>query len=338
MAAGPLMLDIAGIELSAEDRELLSHPQVGGLILFAANYESPEQLVALVKDIRACRPEIFIAVDQEGGRVQRFRDGFTRLPPAGAFGRLYATQPGAAVRAAQACGWLMAAELRAHDIDFSFAPVLDLDHGRSGIIADRAFAADPEQVIALAGAFLAGMHAAGMPGTGKHFPGHGWVVPDSHLELPVDERSLDTLLACDMLPFERLMADGLDAMMPAHIVFEQVDHHPVGFSPRWLRDVLRREMRFEGVIFSDDLSMKGACQVGDMAERVRAAVYAGCDMVLVCNDRPGVVVALDYLQRHPAAENPRLQVLRAAVSGGGADALHTGEAESARRCAAELCA
>ncbi len=333
---GPLMLDIAGPALTGEDRELLAHPQVGGLILFTRNFEDTGQLAALMRDVRAVRPEIIVAVDQEGGRVQRFQDGFSRLPPCAVLGRLFRQDAGRALRAAHDIGWLMATELRAFGIDLSFAPVLDLDHGRSGIIGDRAFAGDPETVIELAGAFVAGMHRAGMPATGKHFPGHGWVVPDSHLELPVDERALETLLGLDMRPFTRLIGDGLDAIMPAHIVYEQVDHKPVGFSPRWLREVLRGELRFDGVIFSDDLTMEGAAVAGSMADRVRAAMYAGCDMVLVCNDRRAAIEAVEYLAGVNEAPHRRLSSLRGAWSAAAGDA--PGElAARARDCARELC-
>ncbi len=335
-APGPLMLDVEGLALTAEDRDLLVQPQVGGLILFARNFQSVEQVRALIREIRDVRAEIMIAVDQEGGRVQRFQEGFTRLPACAAFGALYKEDPRSALIAAQDCGWLMAAELRALDIDLSFAPVLDLNHDRSGIIGDRAFAEDPEVVTELAGAFVRGMHRAGMPATGKHFPGHGWVVPDSHLELPVDERPLETLLNLDMQPFTRLILEGLDAVMPAHIVYQQVDRHPVGFSPRWLREILRGELRFDGVIFSDDLSMAGAHGVGDMAARVRAALYAGCDMVLVCNDRPGAIAALDYLQASPEQPNPKLAGLRKAWTG--EDTSLSGDmATRARACARQLC-
>jgi beta-N-acetylhexosaminidase len=296
MSAQPLlMLDVAGLSLTGEDRELLRHPGTGALILFARNYQSPAQLDALIGEIRAENPDILIAVDQEGGRVQRFREGFTRLPPMRTLGHLYDRDPVAALAASRQLGLLMAAELIPHGVDISFAPVLDLDFGASSVIGDRSFHADADTVVALVGAFIDGMADAGMAATGKHFPGHGFVQGDSHLELPVDHRTLAQIRAEDMVPFVKL-ADRLAGMMLAHIVYDQVDSQPAGFSSVWLKQILRQELGYRGLIFSDDLSMEGAAGAGSYAERAAAALDAGCDMVLVCNDRAGAIEVLRYLE------------------------------------------
>jgi len=311
MPAQPLlMLDIAGLSLTAEDRELLRHPGTGALILFARNYESPAQLKELIGSIRVENPEILIAVDQEGGRVQRFREGFTRLPPMRVLGDYHDRDPSAALKAAHDLGLLMAAELIPYGVDISFAPVLDLDFSTSSVIGDRSFHADPAVVVALVSAFIDGMAAAGMAATGKHFPGHGFVQGDSHLELPVDHRSLAEIRAQDMLPFIQL-ADRLAGMMLAHIVYDQVDSQPAGFSSVWLRQILRQELGYRGLIFSDDLSMEGAAGVGSYAERAAAALNAGCDMVLVCNDRAGAKQVLDYLTQCVATPVVSAQTMRA---------------------------
>lgn len=291
-----LMLDVAGTGLDAEDRDLLAHPAVGGLIFFARNYEAPAQLKELVEAARRINPQLLIAVDQEGGRVQRFREGFTRLPPMSALARQAGRDPEGAERAARELGRLMADELLQIGVDISFAPVLDLDYGVSEVIGDRSFGADPDQVIRLAGAWIAGMKTAGMAATGKHFPGHGAVAADSHTELPVDRRSLEEIRAADLKPF-RALAGELAGIMPAHVVYERVAPEPAGFSPFWLRDVLREELGFRGVIFSDDLAMAGAAAAGGYPERAEAALEAGCDMVLVCNDRQGAVQVAENLER-----------------------------------------
>ncbi len=297
MTLGPLMIDVAGTELTAEERERLRHPLVGGVILFARNYHSPEQIEQLVDDIHGVRePRLLVAVDHEGGRVQRFRTGFTVLPAVRRLGEIYDENRKRARRLAHTVGWLMAAELRAVDIDFSFAPVLDLDHGLSEIIGDRAFHSNPDAVADLAHSYVGGMAKAGMAATGKHFPGHGGCAPDSHVALPVDERTYADLFTADLVPFERLTENGLAAVMVAHVLYPQVAPEPAGYSPYWLRDVLRQKLHFQGVIFSDDLSMGGACGAGDMPERARAALAAGCDMVLVCNDNAGVARVLDELK------------------------------------------
>jgi len=272
------MLDLSGPELSPEDRERIAHPATGGIILFSRNYQSPEQSARLVASVRDIRPGLLIAVDHEGGRVQRFRFGFTRLPPASVYAA--SAEP---TRMAETAGWLMAAELRSLDVDFSFAPVLDVDCGVSEIIADRAFGADPVVVSELATAFARGMKRAGMAAVGKHYPGHGGVAADSHLELPVDARPLEDLERRDLVPFRALIAEGLEGVMPAHVVYSSVDPQPTGFSRFWLEEILRHRLGFRGAIFSDDLSMAGAAFAGSYVERARLALEAGCDMVLVCN-------------------------------------------------------
>lgn len=291
------MLDIAGCELCAEDRELLSHPATGGLILFTRNYESPRQLQALVRDIHGLRdPHLIVAVDQEGGRVQRFRAGFTRLPPLACLGRIHDLDRARARHLARVTGWLMATELRALDVDISFAPVLDLDYGVSSVIGNRALHQRPEVVAELAVAYQAGMHEAGMAATGKHFPGHGAVSADSHVDLPVDERSLADLEQWDLVPFRRMIDAGLAAVMMAHVVYPGVDAQPAGYSARWIRSILRDQLGFQGLVFSDDLSMGGAAGAGDPAARARAALEAGCDMVLVCNDRDAAAQVVETLR------------------------------------------
>ena len=282
------MLDVAGLTLAQHEQEKINHPNTGAVILFARNYRDPKQLIELIGSIRAARDgDILIAVDQEGGRVQRFQNGFTRLPPAAA----YAEAP----ELAEPAGWLMAAELLAVGVDFSFAPVLDVDCGVSQIIGNRSFSTDPELAARLAGLFRKGMNAAGMAATGKHFPGHGAVALDSHLALPTDERDLDSLRAKDLLPFKQLILEGLEGIMPAHVVYPHIDPNPAGFSPYWIQQILRRELNFNGVVFSDDLSMIGAASVGDFPERARRAQQAGCDMLLVCNNPVAAAQVLDAL-------------------------------------------
>lgn len=304
---GSLMVDVAGTWLTAEDRQFLRQPEVGGLIIFARNIESPRQVRELCASIRAIRPDLLLAVDQEGGRVQRLRQGFVRLPPM----RAIADQPHAEVLA-EHCGWLMATEVLAVGLDLSFAPVLDLDYQRSAVVGTRSFEGDPERAATLAGAFIRGMNAAGMAATGKHFPGHGWAEADSHVAIPTDERSLETLRANDLVPFQRL-SKSLAAVMPAHVIYPKVDSQPAGFSRRWLQDILRGELGFDGVIFSDDLSMAGAHVVGDAASRIEAALTAGCDMGLVCNDRAAAELALSAAQRLKiTAPQARLSRMRGA--------------------------
>lgn len=285
---GPLMIDVAGLELTDAERERLLHPLIGGVILFKHNYRDPQQLTALCAAIHALRePALPIAIDHEGGRVQRCREGFTHLPPMRRLGELWDADPAAARRAAADLGYLLAAELRACGVDYSFTPVLDLDWGPSGVIGDRAFHANPDAVAELAGALIEGLRAAGMGCCGKHFPGHGWVAADSHLAIPVDERSLAEMEP-DLTPYRRLRLDGV---MPAHVIYPRVDPRPAGFSPVWLQK-LRAEFSFEGVIFSDDLSMEGAAFAGNMVQRVEAAWAAGCDMLLICNAPEAVAEVL----------------------------------------------
>lgn len=278
-ALGPLMIDIAGTELTELDRERLCHPAVGGIILFARNYACPEQLDRLCAEIHALRtPRLPIGIDHEGGRVQRCREGFTRLPAMRSLGEVWDTDPAKAREMARAIGYVLAAELRLHGVDLSFTPVLDLDWGRSSVVGTRAFHRDPEIVAALAGELIAGLRQAGMIACGKHFPGHGWVEADSHVAIPVDERTMDEL-APDMLPYRRLQ---LDAVMPAHVSFPRIESKSAGFSNYWI-DLLRKDIKFDGVVFSDDLSMEGASVAGDIVARATAAYRAGCDMLLVCN-------------------------------------------------------
>lgn len=295
MSLGPLMVDLVGLELSEREKEILQHPLVGGVILFSRNYASPAQIAQLTADIHQLRqPHLLIAVDHEGGRVQRFRNGFTHLPAVGSFKTLYEQQPQSALQLAETTGWLMAAELRAVGVDFSFAPVLDLDYGISDVIGDRAFHHDAVQVSHLAAAYVKGMKHAWMAAVGKHFPGHGAVAVDSHLGLPVDSRPFDTLWQQDIQPFKRLH-EVLAGIMPAHIVYEQCDPLPAGFSPFWIQQVLRDKIHFQGAVFSDDLSMAGAAVMGNSTERVAAALQAGCDMVLLCNQPAEVDLVLDNL-------------------------------------------
>lgn len=299
MSLGPIMMDLAGFSISPEEREMLLHPLVGGVILFTRNYESPEQLETLVREIHALRePHLLVAVDHEGGRVQRFRHGFTELPPARIFGRIYDKDAKRAKRLAETCGWLMAAELRAVGVDFSFAPVLDLDRGVSQVIGDRAFHSKPDIVADLAQSYMLGMRHADMVATGKHFPGHGAVEADSHLALPVDERPYEQIAEQDMDTFARMIRAGLGAVMPAHVVYAQVDDKPACFSSRWLKQELRNNLQFQGVIFSDDLTMQGAVVMGDIVERGKAALEAGCDMILVCNHPQETVKLIDGLKAH----------------------------------------
>ncbi len=306
---GALMIDVQGLTLTADDQALLKEPQVGGLILFGRNVASPQQVRDLTDSIRAVRPDILIAVDQEGGRVQRLREGFTRLPAMGMLGQLYDIDADEALIAASNAGWLMASEVLAVGIDFSFAPVLDVN-GISHVIGDRGFHAHPDKVSLLARAFMQGMHRAGMATTGKHFPGHGSVEADSHIAAPVDERTLDEIREQDMTVFFEL-ADQLDALMPAHVIYPKVDPDPAGFSRHWLQDIVRGEMGFDGVLFSDDLSMQAACVAGGADARIRAALDAGCDMGLVCNNRVAAYEALRALDQMPLPNQARLERMRA---------------------------
>ena len=287
MALGPVMLDVEGLTLTPADRDLLREPAVGGVILFTRNYQSPAQLADLVAAIRAVRrPPLLVAADHEGGRVQRFRDGFSVLPPMRRIGRQYDSDPRAALSLARTAGWVAASELRAMDIDLAFTPCVDLDWGASEIIGDRAFHRRPNVVAELASEYCRGLREAGMAAVAKHFPGHGAVVPDSHEQLPVDRRNFGDLLD-DMRPYEKLINNRqLAGVMLAHIIYEEMDPMPAGFSPYWIQNQLREQLGFDGAVFSDDLSMKATKRYGTMPARAKLALEAGCDMVIVCNDRP----------------------------------------------------
>ena len=294
---GPLMIDVAGHELTAEDRELLCHPLVGGLILFTRNYRDPEQLKALCDDILSLpRQRLLLAVDHEGGRVQRFRVGFSRIPAMRGLGQLYEESVPRALAEAEAHGATIGRELAAFGIDLCFAPVLDIDHGVSQIIGDRAFGNRSEVIVELARAFRRGLNAAGLAATGKHFPGHGAVTADSHLELPVDRRQEAELRNIDLAPFKALIDDGIESLMMAHVRYTAIDQQPASLSSRWIADILRGELGFSNAIFCDDLSMNGAAVVGDMQARARLALAAGCDMLPVCNDRAAAITLIDALK------------------------------------------
>lgn len=295
----PVVLDVAGTTLNADDRRRLRHPLTGGLILFARNWVDRRQLVELTHEIKSIRPDVLICVDHEGGRVQRFRtDGFTHLPPMGALGELWMKDPLLATDAATAAGHVLGAELRACGVDLSFTPVLDLDFGTSGVIGDRAFHRDPRVATLLAKSLMHGLLRAGMANCGKHFPGHGFVKADSHHEIPVDRRTLKGILADDARPYEWL-STSLTSVMPAHVIYPKVDSNPAGFSPRWLQQILRQQLGFTGAIFSDDLSMAGARRIGgvevDFAEAAAVALSAGCDLVLLCNQSLDGGAAVDAL-------------------------------------------
>jgi beta-N-acetylhexosaminidase len=337
--SAPLIIDIAATALSAADRRRLAQPLVGGLILFARNWQSREQLTALTAEVKALRPDLLICVDQEGGRVQRFRDdGFTPLPPMRALGQLWMQNALAATRAATACGYVLAAELRACGVDLSFTPVLDLDWGQSSVIGDRAFHRDPRVVALLGKSLLHGLLLAGLAGCGKHFPGHGWAAADSHVAMPVDRRGLAAILKDDAAPYGWL-AGALPAVMAAHVVYPRVDRRPAGYSARWLRDVLRRRLAFDGAVFSDDLSMAGACRIEDHlltpTEAILAALEAGCDWALLCNQSldGGAVLDLaiegltraraeDRWQHVPASAQRRRALLPASLVPGWGALMH----------------
>ena len=298
-ARGPVVLGVEGLELTPADRERLAHPLVGGVILFARNYAEPGQLTALTTEIHAARePRLPIAVDHEGGRVQRFRAGFTAIPPMRTLGESWDGDVKRATREAEALGTTIGTELRAHGVDFSFTPVLDLDWGSSTVIGDRAFSSNANAVAQLASALRRGLRSTGMAAVGKHFPGHGHVAADSHAEIPVDERPMAAIASHDLVPFAANIKDGLEGIMPAHVVYPSIDAQPAGYSRVWLQDILRGRLGFDGLVFSDDLDMAGAHGAGDMMARAHAAIDAGCDVVLVCNDFAAMDVLLSRWTPH----------------------------------------
>lgn len=299
MQQGVLIVDLAGTELTEEDRKFLQNPGIAGVLLFSRNYENRQQLNQLIQDIRQVNADLMIMVDHEGGRVQRFRQDFVRLPAMAQLGRYYQHDPGRALKLTRDAGWLMASELLAAGVELSLAPVLDLDLGKTGIVGDRSFGSDPETVIALSRAWTEGMREAGMACVIKHFPGHGSVDSDSHLTLPVDDRPLDSIRDRDMQPFSALAADGAEGVMPAHIIFSQVDDQPASFSSRWLKGILRQELAYQGVVISDCLTMEGAASAGDYLARGRQALAAGCNLLIVSN-REGaesILANLDSLEQ-----------------------------------------
>lgn len=300
MTTGVIMLDIRGTELEQDEEEIINHPMVAGVILFSRNYESPEQIADLCRQLRAAATQrLLIAVDQEGGRVQRFRQGFSDLPACHLFGEIYDKDPQQGLELSNQAGWLMASELLAVGIDFSFAPVLDLYKGISQVIGDRAFHEQPQSVSRLAQHYISGMREAGMASVGKHFPGHGSVIEDSHTEIPNDHRRYEDILMDDLITFQNLIDAGLTAIMPAHVIYPKVDQHPAGFSEIWLNQILRQQLNFNGVIFSDDISMAGAEVAGDFLARTHAALNAGCDIVLICNQQDQAIHVLDNIHREP---------------------------------------
>lgn len=285
MSLGSVMVDIEGTVLQSHEIERLMDPLVAGVILFSRNFESVKQLTQLTQDIHDLRhPKLLIGVDHEGGRVQRFRTGFTHIPPMRVLGELYEMDEKHSYEVAEKIGWLLAAELLAVGVDFSFAPVLDLDYGGSKVIGDRSFHANPVAVGNLAFHLMNGMHKAGMASVAKHFPGHGFIEADTHLEVAIDNRSFADIERHDIQPFLRLIENSVDAVMPAHVIYPKIDQTPAGFSAFWLKEVLRKQCHFEGAIISDDMSMKAATEYGSASERVTKALQAGCDLVLVCND------------------------------------------------------
>lgn len=330
-----LMLDLQGLSLTKAEQQLLQRPRVGGVILFSRNIEDAAQVAALTAEIRSIRADILLAVDQEGGKVQRLKEGFTCLPAMRELGNLYELNTVAALDAARLIGQLMAAEVIDVGLDISFAPVLDLDYGTSQVIGDRAFSANIHSLIELAQAFVKGMHQSGMAATGKHFPGHGYVVGDSHTCIPLDKRPLEEIKATCLKPFVAL-ADQLQGIMPAHIIYTAVDEHPAGFSKRWLK-MLRKELNFTGMIFSDDLAMEGASQAGSFPQRAAAALQAGCDQILVCNNQPAAIEVLEWLEDQNIETCNKIAALKAQAPSS-SDWLASPEALLARQLAKYLVA
>ncbi|HEX4928568.1 MAG TPA: beta-N-acetylhexosaminidase [Burkholderiales bacterium] len=308
---GPAVIDVVGLSLMDEDRERLRHPATGAVILFARNYQEPQQLTALLDEIQRLRePELVVCVDHEGGRVQRFRQGFTAIPAMRELGKLWDRDREAAKRTARAAAYVAGAELGALGVDFSFAPVLDLDYGTSGVIGDRALHFDPTAVGALAAQLILGFAGAGMAAVGKHFPGHGFAAADSHVAVPTDDRPFESISKKDMVPYRAAIDAGLGAVMPAHVIYTKCDAQPAGYSRFWLQEVLRGRLGFQGLVFSDDLSMEGAAVAGGPPERALAALEAGCDMVLLCNDPAGQDRLLQSLGERPMAQPERLERMR----------------------------
>jgi beta-N-acetylhexosaminidase len=292
MNLGPIMMDVSGLTLTQLEETQLAKPSIGGVILFSRNFESINQVKQLISSIRVVNPNILISVDHEGGRVQRFKEGFTHLPAMSKLGELYDKKPKKAIKYACSCGFILAYELLEIDVDFSFAPVLDMDYGNSSVIGDRAFHSNPDAIIKLAQALIKGMHRAGMKCVGKHFPGHGYVSLDSHIDLPVDERPAKEVYQ-DMATFKGLVDEGLDAVMPAHVIYSKVDDKPAGFSNVWIQDILKSQLGFDGVVFSDDLSMQGALFIENIKDRVKISLDSGCDMVLICNHPEMLLEVID---------------------------------------------
>jgi beta-N-acetylhexosaminidase len=292
MNLGPIMMDVSGLTLTQLEETQLAKPSIGGVILFSRNFESINQVKQLISSIRVVNPNILISVDHEGGRVQRFKEGFTHLPAMSKLGELYDKKPKKAIKYACSCGFILAYELLEIDVDFSFAPVLDMDYGNSSVIGDRAFHSNPDAIIKLAQALIKGMHRAGMKCVGKHFPGHGYVSLDSHIDLPVDERPAKEIYQ-DMATFKGLVDEGLDAVMPAHVIYSKVDDKPAGFSNVWIQDILKSQLGFDGVVFSDDLSMQGALFIENIKDRVKISLDSGCDMVLICNHPEMLLEVID---------------------------------------------
>ncbi|MGO9514051.1 MAG: beta-N-acetylhexosaminidase [Steroidobacteraceae bacterium] len=315
MSLGPLMVDVAGMELSPDDAEVLRHPLVGSVLLFSRNYRNPQQVAALTAAIKALRtPQLLIAVDHEGGRVQRFREAFTPLPASHLLGRRFDEAEREALSLAHSIGWLMASELRTVGIDFSFAPCIDLDYGVSEVIGDRAFHRDPDAVAALGAAYLAGMREAGMAAVAKHFPGHGAVVADSHIALPVDRRDFVDMEP-DLRPYRVLIENQLPGVMAAHVVYPAVDALPASLSRRWITDILRGVLGFHGCVFADDLSMAGAAAFGDVVQRARLAFAAGCDVLPICNDREAVRMVLKSFDPDAATAASQARLVRMRARG-----------------------
>jgi len=306
-----VVVDVLGPVLSDEDRSRIRHPAAGAVILFARNYEHPDQLKLLTEDIERQRePALPVCVDHEGGRVQRFREGFTAIPPMRTLGKLWDRDRDAAREAATSIGYIVASELGAHGVDFSFAPVLDLDYGGSSVIGDRALHFDPTAVGALGACLVRGFAQGGVAAVAKHFPGHGYAEADSHVAVPRDERSFKEILRKDIVPYRTVIDAGLAAVMPAHVIYPQVDAEPAGYSKHWLQEVLRGKLGFEGLVFSDDLSMEGAAVAGGPPERARAAIGAGCDMVLLCNNPSGLDALLESLKDVQLSKPERLERMR----------------------------